>query len=93
MQLGAALKRTVLAVLPALFLFTIWRYHVGRAGVDELTLLPFADWNWTHLGEAAASVLERRIGQSILFRLRRRRDTGIAVVARHGRVGPPLPGY
>jgi hypothetical protein len=56
-QLGATLTRTVIAVLPALFLFAIWRYHVGRAGVDELTLLPFADWNWTHLGEAAASVL------------------------------------
>jgi hypothetical protein len=47
----------VLAVLPALFLFTIWRYHVGRAGVDELTLLPFGDWNWTRLSDTAASVL------------------------------------
>ncbi len=56
-QLAAALTGTVLAVLPALFLFTIWRYHVGRAGVDELTLLPFGDWNWTHLSDTAASVL------------------------------------
>jgi hypothetical protein len=56
-QLAAALTGTVLAVLPALFLFTIWRYHVGHAGVDELTLLPFGDWNWTHLSDTAASVL------------------------------------
>jgi hypothetical protein len=56
-QLAAALRGTVLAVLPALFLFTIWRYHVGHAGVDELTLLPFGDWNWIHLSDTAASVL------------------------------------
>jgi hypothetical protein len=56
-QLAAALRGTVLAVLPALFLFTIWRYHVGHAGVDELTTLPFGDWNWTHLSDTAASVL------------------------------------
>jgi hypothetical protein len=56
-QLAAALRGTVLAVLPALFLFAIWRYHVGRAGVDELTLLPFGDWNWTHLSDTAVSVL------------------------------------
>jgi hypothetical protein len=56
-QLAAALRGTVLAVLPALFLFAIWRYHVGRAGVDELTTLPFGDWNWTHLSDTAVSVL------------------------------------
>ena len=47
----------MLAVLPALFLFAVWRYHVGHAGVDELRLLPFGDWNWTHLSDTAASVL------------------------------------
>ena len=56
-QLAAALRGTVLAVLPALFLSAIWRYHVGRAGVDELTLLPIGDWNWTHLSDTAVSVL------------------------------------
>ncbi len=56
-QLAAALRRTVLAALPALFLFTIWRYHVSHAGVDELTTLPFGDWNWTRLADTAASVL------------------------------------
>ncbi len=56
-QLASALSGTALAVLPALFLFTIWRYHVGHAGLDELRLLPLADWNWTHLSETAARVL------------------------------------
>jgi hypothetical protein len=56
-QLAAALTGTVLAVLPALFLFTIWRYYVRHAGVDELRLLPFGDWNWPHLSDIAASVL------------------------------------
>ena len=56
-QLAVALRGTMLEVLPALFLFTIWRYHVGHAGVDELTLLPLADWNWTHFSDTAASVL------------------------------------
>ena len=51
---AAALRHTILAVLPALFLFTIWRYHVSHAGVDELTVLPFGDWNWTHLSDMAA---------------------------------------
>jgi hypothetical protein len=55
--LAAVPRRTVLAVLPALFLFTIWRCHVGHAGVDELILLPFGNWNWTHLSDAVVSVL------------------------------------
>ena len=56
-QFAAVLRGTFLAVLPALFLFTIWRYHVGHAGVDELTTLSFGDWNWTHLSDTVASVL------------------------------------
>jgi len=56
-QLAASARRTLLAVLPALFLFAIWRYHVGRAGVAELTRLPFTDWNWAYLSATAASVL------------------------------------
>jgi hypothetical protein len=66
-QLRAALRRTVLAVLPALFIFTIWRYHVGHAGVDELTLLPFGDWNWIHLSDTAASVLDIVSGKPLYF--------------------------
>src|SRR5215469_416593 len=56
-QLAALVRRTLLAVLPALFLFAIWRYHVGRAGVAELTRLPFTDWNWAYSSATAASVL------------------------------------
>lgn len=56
-QLMAVVRCTVLAVLPALFLFAVWRYHVAHAGVDELIPLPLADWNWPHLSGTAASVL------------------------------------
>jgi hypothetical protein len=66
-QLAAALRGTVLAVLPALFLFTIWRYHVGHAGVDELTLLPLGEWNWTHFSDTAASVLGVVSGKPLYF--------------------------
>jgi hypothetical protein len=66
-QLRAALGSAVLAVLPALFLFTIWRYHVDHAGVGELTLLPFGDWNWTHLSDTAASVLDVVSGKLLYF--------------------------
>jgi hypothetical protein len=66
-RFAAALRRTILAVLPALFLFTIWRYHVSHAGVDELTLLPFGDWNWTHLSDTAARVLDVVSGKSLYF--------------------------
>lgn len=66
-RLTAAAKHAVLAVLPAIFLFAIWRYHVRRAGVDELTLLPFADWNWSHLTEATASVLRVLSAKPLYF--------------------------
>jgi hypothetical protein len=66
-RLRAAVRGTVLAVLPALFLFAIWRYHVGRAAVDELTLLPFDDWNWTHLSDTAASVFGVIYGKPLYF--------------------------
>ena len=55
-QLAAAAKFAILSVLPAVFLFAIWRYHVGHSGVDELRLLPTAAWNWNHLPETTASI-------------------------------------
>ena len=66
-QLAAAVRCTVLAVLPALFLFAVWRYHVAHAGVDELTPLPFAEWNWTQFSDAAASILGVVSGKSLYF--------------------------
>jgi hypothetical protein len=53
---AAALQHTVLAVLPAVFLFAVWRYHVAHAGVDELKPLPAAEWNWVHLADVATSI-------------------------------------
>jgi hypothetical protein len=56
-RFAAVVRRTVLAALPALFLFAVWRYQVAHARVDELRLLPLGDWNWTRLSGTAASVL------------------------------------
>src|SRR5207247_4245051 len=44
------------AMLPALGLYALWRYHVSLAGVDELKPLPFAQWNWVELPAIVASV-------------------------------------
>ncbi|HEY1430685.1 MAG TPA: hypothetical protein VGF39_03530 [Stellaceae bacterium] len=66
-KLVAALRHTVLGVLPALFIFAVWRYQVAHAGVDELTPLPLADWNWTHISDAAASILAVVLGKSLYF--------------------------
>jgi hypothetical protein len=55
-QHAAAMRFTLLAVAPAVLLYAVWRYHVAHAGVDELRPLPFAEWNWAHLFETAASV-------------------------------------
>jgi hypothetical protein len=57
LQRATAPRFTVLAVVPAVLLYAVWRYHVAHAGVDELKPLPFAEWNWAHLSETAASAL------------------------------------
>ncbi len=61
------------AVLPAILLYTLWRYHVAHAGVDELKLLPFAQWNWAHLRETTSSAVTVISGKPLYF--------GCAVVA------------
>jgi hypothetical protein len=55
-QRARAARFTVSAVVPAVLLYAVWRYHVAHAGVDELKPLPFAEWNWAHLSETAASI-------------------------------------
>jgi hypothetical protein len=44
-----------LASLPAGLIYAAWRYHVARAGLAELTLLPPAAWHWAVLPETVAS--------------------------------------
>ncbi len=66
-QLAAVVRCTVLAVLPALLLFALWRYHVAHAGVDDLTPLPLADWNWTQLSDTAARVLGVIVEKPLYF--------------------------
>jgi hypothetical protein len=67
LRYGEAARFTVLAVLPAILLCAIWRYHVVYAGVDELKPLPLADWNWAHLSETVISVLEVVAGKPLFF--------------------------
>ena len=49
------LQWVVLATLPALMLFGLWRYYVAYAGVAELTPLPLAEWNWSVMPALLAS--------------------------------------
>ena len=67
LRYGEAVRFTGLAVLPAILLCAIWRYHVVYAGVDELKPLPLADWNWVHLSRTVISVLEVIAGKPLFF--------------------------
>jgi hypothetical protein len=40
---------TVLVLLPAGFLYLVWRYYAAHAGVAELEPLPLGAWNWSLL--------------------------------------------
>jgi hypothetical protein len=64
---AAMVRFTALAILPSVFLYGIWRHHVAHAGVDELKLLPFAEWNWPHLSETMASALDVVSGKPLYF--------------------------
>jgi hypothetical protein len=57
-QLRGMLRLLGLAILPALSLYALWRYHVLVAGVDELKPLPFVQWNWANIPAILASAGE-----------------------------------
>ena len=40
------IRLVTLASLPAALLYVVWRFFVARAAVDELTILPLAQWHW-----------------------------------------------
>jgi hypothetical protein len=66
------LRRTMLrfiglALLPALGLCLLWRYHVSIAGVDELKPLPFVQWNWVELPVILASVVAEIAEKPVYF--------------------------
>jgi hypothetical protein len=67
LRYGAAVRFTGLAVLPAVLLCAIWRYHVLHAGVNELKPLPLADWNWAHLSETAINALDVIASKPLFF--------------------------
>jgi hypothetical protein len=64
---AAALRVAVLGVLPALFLYAIWRHHVANAGVAELTPLPFAEWHWASLSATISSAITVAVGKPVYF--------------------------
>jgi hypothetical protein len=66
-QLREMLRLIGLAILPALGLYTLWRYHVLVAGVDELKPLPFAQWNWAKLPAILASAGEVIAAKPVYF--------------------------
>jgi hypothetical protein len=66
-QYAGAIRFAGLAVLPAILLYGSWRYHIVRAGVDELKPLPFSQWNWAHLSATAASAAEVIASKPLYF--------------------------
>jgi hypothetical protein len=63
----AMLRFAGLAILPALGLYALWRYHVWVAGVDELKPLPFALWNWIELPAILVSMAAEVAEKSVYF--------------------------
>jgi hypothetical protein len=63
----AMLRFVGLAMLPALGLYALWRYHVSVAGVDELKPLPFAQWNWIELPTILASIVAEVAEKPVYF--------------------------
>ena len=61
------LRLVALAVVPSLALYTLWRYHVSIAGVDEPKPLPFAQWNWAKMPEILASAGRVVSGKVLYF--------------------------
>jgi hypothetical protein len=66
-QLRGMLRLIGLAILPALGLYALWRYHVLVAGVDELRPLPFAQWNWANTPAILASTGEVIAAKPVYF--------------------------
>ena len=66
-QRRSTLRLVALAAIPSLALYTLWRYHVSIAGVDELKPLPFAQWNWAKVPEILASAGRVVSGKVVYF--------------------------
>jgi hypothetical protein len=66
-QLRSMLRLIGLASVPAVGLYALWRYHVSVAGVDELKLLPLAQWNWPQVPEILTSIGQVVAGKIIYF--------------------------
>jgi len=64
---GDLVKRVVLALAPAAFLYGLWRYFVAQAGLKELTPLPFDAWNWDTLPATLASLAAAIAGKPLYF--------------------------
>jgi hypothetical protein len=67
LQTVVAVKLVGLTIIPAVFVYAVWRYHVAHAGVAELRPLSLAEWNWPRLPETAASALDVVSGKPLYF--------------------------
>jgi hypothetical protein len=54
----SALRLAATVPLPAFALYILWRYYAARAGVAEITPLPFSSWNWDGIDAGIASAGE-----------------------------------
>ena len=61
------LRYLLVATLPAAAIYALWRWHVARAGLAELTLLPRAAWHWAVLPETALSAGREILEKPVYF--------------------------
>jgi len=64
---ATAVRYTATALLPAIILYLVWRYHVAHAGVRELTALPPSQWNWSSIAATLMSAGRMVLGKPVFF--------------------------
>ncbi|HEY1795593.1 MAG TPA: hypothetical protein VGG57_05685 [Stellaceae bacterium] len=63
------IRLITLASIPCAVLYAVWRYFVAGAGVDELTILPLAQWHWGLIPQILASELHEIAEKPVYFGL------------------------
>lgn len=63
------IRLVALASIPPAILYAVWRYFVAGARVDELTILPLAEWHWALIPQILASMAGEIAEKPVYFGL------------------------